>query len=813
MATKFDARQSILHPAVTMIGTGTQNALDTLFSQTDIEMGKLFEDRNMLLSDGGNIAFTGTQINFSANLNLVLLQRQSGAVPTTISLGSSSVVLNNGDIFIGILNRSSNTVTTSTILSGSSLPAAAFANQEVFFIAARIDSTDGTKRVVFRDGTTLNAGQTARLGNSGSGGSGGVNYFSKDGAATPASHNGDFESGAISPWTLFTTTYVSSVPTTITAGAANLTATVVTTNPLAGTYTGQLTKASANAQGQGFISDVITISREDLAKVLYGKFSYEVVSGTFDASGTSTQSVEVWIYNVNAATWTQVPGYRGMNQNTGPAKSTFSFQTDYLAANNQYRVALIINSTSTSPFVLNVDDFQLAPGAILTGPIVTDWVFYTPTFAGFGTVSTSNFWWRRNGPNLEIKGNFNAGTATATTASISMPASIDTGKINNNQSIGTAETTNVGSTFFKIAPIYSSSVGANFIAFTTQTSTLATYGSGAVPGNQVVTTGGTQAVNVSIVTPVAGWSSNTELSSETDTRVVAMRSFASTGTSMGTLTGGFATITWNTVASDTHGAYNSSTGIYTAPISGYYDISSGFESTATYSAIQQQTVLNIMVDSTITSQGQYLSASSGTLVSVISANIKSVFLRAGQTISVQGATTGTSAAYVSNTAANFLSISRQSGPSIVAASETVSCKATSSSSTVSTASNAIIYPTVAFDSHGGYNATTGIYTVPVSGKYRITSMTYGPAAITTSSAASDNVFSFVTVNGSSQGLHANLAFPGPVASQVLGMNGTSTHNLKAGDQVQIFVGRGTNVSSFSLSGDLNTYFCIDKVGN
>lgn len=51
-------------------------------------------------------------------------------------------------------------------------------------------------------------------------------------------------------------------------------------------------------------------------------------------------------------------------------------------------------------------------------PTITPWVAYTPTFTGFGTPTNVNFYSRRNGNDLEIRGAFTAGTSTATEARI-----------------------------------------------------------------------------------------------------------------------------------------------------------------------------------------------------------------------------------------------------------------------------------------------------------------------------------------------------------------------------------------------------------
>lgn len=175
MATQMDARQSVLRSALNMAGSAVNAGLDSILIATDPLIGKLFEDRNILLTDGGSITFTGTQLQFSENLNLVLNQKISGAVPQIISLGlTTQNFTTSGDMWVAVVNRTAGTATTSIITAGNPLPAVTNANQEVFLIAKRIDAGDGTQRLYFRNGMALNAGQTVRLGaaGSGSGGSG-----------------------------------------------------------------------------------------------------------------------------------------------------------------------------------------------------------------------------------------------------------------------------------------------------------------------------------------------------------------------------------------------------------------------------------------------------------------------------------------------------------------------------------------------------------------------------------------------------------------------------------------------------------------
>lgn len=52
--------------------------------------------------------------------------------------------------------------------------------------------------------------------------------------------------------------------------------------------------------------------------------------------------------------------------------------------------------------------------------IITPWVAYTPTFTGFGTPSSVQFYSRRVGDSLHVRGKFTSGTSTATEARITL---------------------------------------------------------------------------------------------------------------------------------------------------------------------------------------------------------------------------------------------------------------------------------------------------------------------------------------------------------------------------------------------------------
>ena len=55
-----------------------------------------------------------------------------------------------------------------------------------------------------------------------------------------------------------------------------------------------------------------------------------------------------------------------------------------------------------------------------TNALMSNWVAYTPTVVGFGTITGSSFFSRRMGDSLEVKGTFTAGTPSASTATVTI---------------------------------------------------------------------------------------------------------------------------------------------------------------------------------------------------------------------------------------------------------------------------------------------------------------------------------------------------------------------------------------------------------
>jgi hypothetical protein len=145
------------------------------------------------------------------------------------------------------------------------------------------------------------------------------------------------------------------------------------------------------------------------------------MSATKSTTGTYTITFQSGLFNV-------VPNCTFANNEHGNNLAV-TLLTNTVSS---YVVKTLSASTSTltdTNFIITcqkatTDYAASAASAFATTNGNTDWAAYTPTYTGFGTVSTSNMFWRRNNGMLEVYGTFVIGTATATEQRISFPNSL-----------------------------------------------------------------------------------------------------------------------------------------------------------------------------------------------------------------------------------------------------------------------------------------------------------------------------------------------------------------------------------------------------
>lgn len=529
--------------------------------------------------------------------------------------------------------------------------------------------------------------------------------------------NATFETNAISNWSEFSTSMSGGLPTgtpTI-SPVTNFSLSTNTSFPISGNTSLQVNLTGVLSAGIGFISDEFRIEEADYAKPLTFSFLYKTYVGATNANWSGilgSQTFGIYLYDVTNSQWVQPSGFLGMNQTTGVGQVMGSFQTNFTTdfINGQkYRFAVLLLQPTLGTIEINFDNFFLGKETSTVGTPVTDYIDYTPT-TSWTTGYTISGKFKRIGDSIEciVKLVCTGAPLAASETTFSIPPgyAIDTTKLMSPTVAGTAPT-------FGDGIGYDNST-TNLYLFRCQywsaTTVKLFYQSSSTGQETAVSTSlpPTWATNDTIIArfqvPIVGLSSSVVMSNATDTRVVAANYKKTANQSV---TANSTDITFQTNVIDTHGAYNGTA--YIAPVSGLYDIggvigvTSGTVNVVAYVNGSSRTIL-----------GTNISANNATLSGLVSLNAgESLTFRLDQSVTVYGTSSGLTSGFT---------IKRLSGPSVVAASETVACRYRSNSGqsiTNNTTTQTMIAGTRDYDTHLFYNSTTGIATIPVSGKYSI----------------------------------------------------------------------------------------------
>lgn len=89
--------------------------------------------------------------------------------------------------------------------------------------------------------------------------------------------------------------------------------------------------------------------------------------------------------------------------------------------------------------IIPITGWANQPQTISVDQANTEWATYVPTIVGWGTISSTNMWWRRQGDSLEIQGRVTIGTPTAVPLQFGLPSglTISSSKVPNLQKFGT----------------------------------------------------------------------------------------------------------------------------------------------------------------------------------------------------------------------------------------------------------------------------------------------------------------------------------------------------------------------------------------
>jgi hypothetical protein len=611
-------------------------------------------------------------------------------------------------------------------------------------------------------------------------------------------NNGNFETGATTGWSLGTVgTLTNGLPTgTPTFGSGSsgsLSISAITSGQLSGATSLSYSSSSVTNAGDMLASPAVTLDSEDQAKVLTFKFYYKVVTpGGSVFAGNSTNSFGIAFYDVTNSVWLSQSGNFAMTQNSGVGIATGTLQTGATTAS--VRMVIYNLAATSGPLTLYYDDFSLSPQTAPVGPVMTDRTSYTPTFsAGLGTPTAINMWWKRVGDECRISGSFTTGTTTTGVATLTLPAglNIDTTKIKSTAfgtSFGlayrvltsTGQNLTTGTSGIQLAGIYNGT--ANVIQFAFETGS-ALYSS----DNANTVFNSSELVNIQeFVVPIAGWSSNVQSSSDTDTRVI---SFCGTMNATQSVTADTTNIATQVTVKDTAGGWSGS--VYTVPVSGDYqceictgDAGAGSERIDVYVNGTLSRSLFVAASGNLTAGGALLGG-----------------LSAGATISFRSHTTTTLSATGS------ISIFRLSGPAVIAATESVNCRVYSSSTTVSGTLATVVYSTKAWDTHNAYSLSTGIYTAPVSGKYQVNAS----IAMTGTFILNSTLDLQVQQTGANTQTSESKSFAGGAVTQMNANVGDIFYML-AGDQIKVQASN-SGTSPVIAATTTQNWLSIARVGN
>jgi hypothetical protein len=321
-----------------------------------------------------------------------------------------------------------------------------------------------------------------------------------------------YAQAVVAPGTLGTVAATGNIATTTglfyadtTSGAAALTSSASTALRGSTNYLSALSGADT-AGGRFFQFPAFSLDGFDLGKPVSISADvnstlvdgdWDVVIARYNSSGTFQELISV-AGNASSSSATpsaKLPG--GTSQLNGFFIPT-STATDLYAL----RVRRLVGSVQ-----VRLDTLFVGPQPVLTGSAVTDWQAYTPvTFAGFGTISSSQVFWRRVGDSIEIQARFATEIHTPTEARVSLPTglTISSTGISSAAVVGTYVVNTAADNNVKFGPLVTAA-GVDYFVFGVgeYTETLAP-----LSGVNGTVFPSMQTISFFARVPIVGWSSN-----------------------------------------------------------------------------------------------------------------------------------------------------------------------------------------------------------------------------------------------------------------------------------------------------------------
>lgn len=586
------------------------------------------------------------------------------------------------------------------------------------------------------------------------------------------------------------------VPVDGVGGTSTVTFTSSSTTPLKNSGGGFIfTHLASNQQGMGCSYDFV-IDPQDKAKMLDVNLEYILRSGTFNAGGVGIDSdLEVFVYDVtNAAIVGSLSSNKLLSNNT-TLSDLFSASFQSASNSTSYRLILHSSTTTTSAFTIGFGDISVARSKYVYGTPVTDWVSYTPTGTWIANTTYAGKK-RRVGDSYEYDITVSlSGAPTSATLLVNIPDNIDTTKFSSASlpTIGYGTVTDSGTTNYPLSVITNG---------TTQVIPIASVASGTYSSttalSQVIpfTFGAGDIIQFHFSVPIVGLSASVQMSDQANLNTLAATYSVGTGASTTLNT----PINFDTKLSDPSGLITVGVGSWkaTAQTPGTYRISGSIATSGTP---------NIRLWKNGVAQLYLITIGSGGPISSYSAEI---FLNSGDYIDLRPDSTVTPTGGSLGTYQSTFSFSKLSGSATIAATESVNFKysTTAGQSIANPFGSQVVWGTKDWDTHGMMNTSTGTWTFPVQGKYKVCAgLDYVSAVITAGNQRNVQFYK----NGAA--INYVINYPLASVTQAIAVFGCNLYNVVAGDTGAIWTNANESAArSLSTSGFTN-YITLERVGN
>ena len=591
-----------------------------------------------------------------------------------------------------------------------------------------------------------------------------------------------------------------------TGGSPNVSIASNTSTPLVGAGHLRLSTTAADNSGEGWSVDLDTIEEADKGKVHTIEFFYRTGSNYVD------DDIEVWIYDVTNASLIQPTPYLIKAESLSAGAELFQAQVQLPIDSDSFRLILHQAGTNSNAVDVDIDEVKFSPVVRAYGTPVTDWISFTPTFNNITGTATGK--WRRVGDSMEIEASLDVTGSASTTITMSMPSgySIDTSKISTGTTTGAWETailgfangsTNGGSSTASASVRYNSATSLRFWESTND-------GGDNWAAAQPFTWASGDGLALRVTVPIVGWSSSTVMSDSADTRVIAASASRNTTQSIANTT--IVEVIFDDLIKDDTGAYSTSTGRFTVPVPGWYEISASVDWDSSSTGSRRLYALKNGSEDHIIASTVTPVASTGLQTSGKS---REIYCNAGDYLSVgvrQASGGSLNIGALTDPSYFWVSFKRLSGPSQIAASEIISATYTMNGSTgnaaLATGSAEIVdFNVKQHDTHDA--VTTGgswKFTAPAAGEYRL----HGYLAIdAVASGAIGNVLSArLSKNGSFVRTIGSSRYQ-TTSSVANATNFSITVRLIAGDYIAV---EGFQNSGSGVNIDQSSFVSIERIG-